>query len=75
MNTDPKKLDESNIGDAVTIKLTNGSQQSALLKNILGNRAYFEWKTGPRQNDVSDCSIHFSEWDTHILTITAAKIN
>lgn len=46
-NSDPAKLDHTNIGDAVVIRLPNGTEQSAILASIAPDgRANFVWKSG-----------------------------
>lgn len=43
-NTDPKKLDKSNIGDSVVIRELNGTERSAIMSGMSDDgRARFVW--------------------------------
>lgn len=52
-NTDPKKLDKTNIGDAVVIVTADGVQRSAIVMSITPEgRVTFAWKSGPGPSEV-----------------------
>ena len=61
-NTDPTKLDASNIGDCVVLRMPDGSTRSAKVLTVFasGLRAVFGWQTGPRSFD--NTTLNVWEW-------------
>jgi hypothetical protein len=62
-NTDPKKLDPTNIGDCMVLRMPNGDTRSVTMRSFVGGEvpvAQFVWKTGPRSFDST--TLYVWEW-------------
>lgn len=66
------------VGDAVVIRLDNGTQQSAVLTHFSTDstkrhrRAHFAWKTGPGRYDTQSYSLHSSKWTSRVVAVFPA---
>jgi hypothetical protein len=75
-NTDPKKLDATNIGDAVVIDDGCGVQRSAILDRIDPQGvATFTWKHGPGPRDITWLSMGGPFLRGRVLAIFPPKSN
>ena len=61
-NTDPKKLDRSNIGDAAVLVLPNGNTQSCEIVDVAPDAACFVWKVAPGRRGIRHVWIPAPQW-------------
>ena len=61
-NTDPKKLDRSNVGDAAVLVLDDGGAQSCIITDVETNMARLAWKTGPGRFDQKWVWVRRAQW-------------
>jgi hypothetical protein len=61
-NTDPKKLDRSNEGDAAVLTLADGGTVSCRLTDVMSDRARFEWRTGPAKHNIRWEYVPRAQW-------------
>lgn len=71
-NTDPKKLNRSNVGDAAVIVLDNGDTVSCVITDVTPTLARFAWKTGPCRFDQTWVWLSRAQWLDRVVTLFPA---
>lgn len=72
-NTDPKKLDKTNEGDAAVLTLETGTTISCTITDVCPEQVCVEWRTGPGSEDWRYRWLRRSLWERLTLFPAGCK--